>query len=459
MDVNGRASLSTMASPVPQLFDGGKKIGKYVIGPKIGSGAFSVVKLAYDTEFNRQVAVKIISKEELKKNNKGELIRREVQIHHNLTHPFIVRMYEVFQTPNNVYIVLEFIHGCDLLDAIIASHGLHPDVARSFLQHIVVALLYTHSFGIAHRDLKPENILIGSESPRIARLTDFGLAKAVGQGHGEEIMHSICGTVDYIAPEVLRQQGYDGRRADLWSLGVLLYAMLANSAPFFHPDVAEMYRRIARGAYSMHRKIPRDAADLISRLILVNPDDRLSLRDVLHHPFFTTNFAGSTAAAVLVTTPPSEPPQVALENAEHAPGLTSPTTSGDAASGASREDGMSVQSSAAAAATTTGAITAADGGHKGAVRAILQGVTLANCRDRLVTALRGIGVNVKVKREEPLLIAMYTEQPRYVAVVMEIAPTSDESLRMMILHRGGDPETFDFLCAAIRETFRREIMC
>ena len=204
-----------MEPPSPQL-------GPYVLTKYLGQGTTGKVKLAINTENQQQVAIKIISKESFQERpNLQSKIQREIALMRLVDHPHLLKLVDVLESPRHLYIVLEYAESGELFDYLVQRNSLDPDTAMGFFRQIIYGLEYLHSLGICHRDLKPENILLDSNLN--VKIADFGFARFV-KSH---IAETACGSPHYAAPEVIKGQQYDGRSADVWSCGVILYALLA----------------------------------------------------------------------------------------------------------------------------------------------------------------------------------------------------------------------------------------
>jgi serine/threonine protein kinase len=261
----------------------GKKIGKYELGPTLGSGAFSKVKLATDGETGMKWAIKIIDKEQLAREHLEEQLKREIAIMKALNHPHIVHLREVMQTANHIYMVLEVIKGGELFDRIVECKKFDEDTARRYFQQLVGGVRYCHSQGIAHRDIKPENLLLDEHNN--LKISDFGLSNLQPTNRAG-LLQTVCGTPNYVAPEVLKEKGYDGFKADAWSCGIVLFVMLAGYLPFDDQNQNALFNKIERGDYRMSRHFSEQAKDMISKLIVVDPAKRLSIDQVMQHPWF-----------------------------------------------------------------------------------------------------------------------------------------------------------------------------
>jgi BR serine/threonine kinase len=207
-----------MAVPEPES----EAIGPYAVERVLGAGTSGKVKLARNTATGGLVAIKVVSKAMfVQKPALQTKVRREIALMRVVNHPNILRLIDVLESARHLYMVLEFAEHGELFDYLVAQEFLSEDVGLDFFRQICLAVEYLHSHGICHRDLKPENILLDANH-RI-KLADFGFARWIRR----DIADTSCGSPHYAAPEVIRGVQYDGRRADIWSLGVVLFALLA----------------------------------------------------------------------------------------------------------------------------------------------------------------------------------------------------------------------------------------
>ena len=266
------------------LFIMPKKVGKYEIGKTLGEGTFGKVKRAVNTEDNRVVAIKVLDKDKIQKQNMGSQIKKEISIMKMVKHPHVVELVEVLASKTKIFIVLELVTGGELFDEIVKEGKLCPDDARMYFRQLCEAVQYCHSKGVSHRDLKPENLLLDANGD--LKISDFGLSALV-RGDGEqtraELLHTTCGTPNYVAPEVLADNGYDGPAADTWSCGVILYVLLAGFLPFDEPTMSALFRKIGKADYSYPTWFEADVRDLLDRILVVAPDTRLDLDQILAH--------------------------------------------------------------------------------------------------------------------------------------------------------------------------------
>ncbi|XP_038987686.1 CBL-interacting protein kinase 8-like isoform X8 [Phoenix dactylifera] len=219
-----------------------RKVGKYEVGRTIGAGTFAKVKFAQNTESGESVAMKVLDRATIIKHKMVDQIKREIFIMKLVRHPHVVRLYEVLASRTKIYIILEFITGGELFDKIVHHGKLSEADARRYFQQLVDGVDYCHSKGVYHRDLKPENLLLDSQGN--LKISDFGLSAVSAQG--VSLLHTTCGTPNYVAPEVLSHKGYDGAVADTWSCGVILYVLMAGYLPFDEVDLTTLYNKRIR---------------------------------------------------------------------------------------------------------------------------------------------------------------------------------------------------------------------
>lgn len=258
----------------------GKSIGNYVLGRALGFGTTGRVHLAMNSVTKAAAAVKIIKKRpslDLKK------LQREISILRLLDHQYITKLYDVFESKNHIYMVMELVDGGELFDHIIRNKRLNRYDTLKVLSQVVKATIYFHCHGIVHRDLKPENILLNSNGD--IKIADFGFATARRDG----MLRTSCGSPHYACPEICASTCYDGIKADAWSLGVLLFVLITGDFPFNDQNYGALFHRIQTGQYTIPSYVPDDIADLITKLLSVEPDDRLSVSEIPNHPCFSTN--------------------------------------------------------------------------------------------------------------------------------------------------------------------------
>ncbi|KAJ8753147.1 hypothetical protein K2173_017714 [Erythroxylum novogranatense] len=261
------------------------RVGKYELGRTIGQGTFSKVKFAQNTETGEDVAIKILAKTTILKHKMVDQIKREISIMKIVRHPNIVRLHEVLSSKTKVYIVLEFVTGGELFDRIVQGR-LPENEARRYFQQLIDAVSHCHSKGVYHRDLKPENLLLDANEN--LKVSDFGLSALPQQGVG--LLHTTCGTPNYVAPEVLGHQGYDGAAADVWSCGVILYVLMAGYLPFEETDLPTLYQKINASQYACPFWFSSGAKALIDKILDPNPKTRIKIERIKRDSWFCKNY-------------------------------------------------------------------------------------------------------------------------------------------------------------------------
>ncbi|KAI0352375.1 Pkinase-domain-containing protein [Trametes cingulata] len=291
----------TTSSPAPDGPQRGgkdsdpKMIGLWKVGRTIGKGSSGRVRLARHTKMGQYAAVKIVSKTALL-NSRMSLsslgdeaerilhsIEREIVIMKLIDHPNIMRLYDVWETSTELYLILEYVEGGELFDYLCTKGRLPPAEALSFFQQIITAIDYCHRFNIAHRDLKPENLLLAAD--RTIKVADFGMA--IWQSAGN-MLQTACGSPHYAAPEVIAGHAYDGTASDVWSCGVILYALLAGRLPFDDEDLPTLLEKVKIGKFTMPSDVPPRAQDLIRRMLTKDVRRRITVPEILRHPFYTS---------------------------------------------------------------------------------------------------------------------------------------------------------------------------
>ena len=263
-------------------------LDQYEIENRLGKGKFGLVKLAKHKETGRQVAIKIMAKKTMN-NQDLELAKTEIDILKVSQHPNIIKLYDVYDTADYIYIVMEYCSGGDLFGYLEKRGFKLPEPrACEIIHKLAMAIFYIHSYGIVHRDLKPENILMTDQTDKAdIRLLDFGLGKIVGP---TDKCNEPYGTLSYVAPEVLKEKPYD-KSVDLWSLGIITYLMLCGFLPF---DDETSEREIARQTIQdpvpypsqIWGKISKEARRFVDGLLRKNPSERMTIKQVLEHEWF-----------------------------------------------------------------------------------------------------------------------------------------------------------------------------
>ncbi|KAJ6591667.1 kinase-like domain-containing protein [Mycena vulgaris] len=273
--------------------DDPKRIGMWKIGRTIGTGSSGRVRVARNSKTGQYAAIKIVSKTVLDSTRSlnhlvddaehNQLaLEREIVVMKLIDHPNIMRLYDVWETSTELYLILEYIKGGELFEYLCKKGRLSTEEALGYFQQIIAAIDYCHQFNIAHRDLKPENILLDEDFN--VKIADFGMAAWQANG----MLNTSCGSPHYAAPEIVSAKAYHGSAADIWSCGIILHALLAGRLPFDDDDLGILLEKVKGGAFDMPDDIDPLAQDLIQRMLTANVEDRITMPDLLVHPFFTS---------------------------------------------------------------------------------------------------------------------------------------------------------------------------
>ena len=208
-------------------------------------------------------------------------LQREIIVMKLIEHPNVMRLYDVWDLPDEIYLILEYVQGGELFDYLCEKGRLPVPEALSYFQQIIHAVDYCHRFNIAHRDLKPENILLDAELN--VKIADFGMAIF----QSDSMLRTSCGSPHYAAPEVVSGGVYDGTKADIWSCGIILHALLVGRLPFDDEDCGALLDKVGQGKFDMPRDIPPLAQDLLRRMLTKNVKGRITMKQIQAHPFFT----------------------------------------------------------------------------------------------------------------------------------------------------------------------------
>ena len=255
-------------------------IGNYEIIKTIGEGTFGKVKLAKNIPSNELVAIKVLEKTKINDNEDLSCIKNEIKFLKKLNHPNIISLYEIIETKTHYFIVMEYAEK-DLFSYIVSNHFLNESEASYFYIQILFVIEYIHNNHIVHRDLKPENILLTNNNS-LLKIIDFGLANKYEENN---LLDTQCGSLCYSAPEMILGKKYNGIDIDIWSSGIILFAMVSGFLPFDDDNEENIYRKVVEGKYCLPEKLSDNCKDLINKILVVEPENRIKINDIKKHPF------------------------------------------------------------------------------------------------------------------------------------------------------------------------------
>ena len=314
-------------------------ISKYEIGKEIGSGSFGTVNLAHDRNTGEKVAVKCISKTKLQRSNMGSQVKKEIMAMKKLHHPNIVRIHEVLMSNSHLYLVLEYAAGGELFSIIARQGKLSEHVSKKYFSQIMEAVRYCHNLYVCHRDIKPENILLAADDS--VKIADFGFASIMEPEEGSQYelldeerrprlssieensdnlstikplrdfnpdtnpslppkpqkfknlpskimqkMSTMCGTTQYMAPEIVSRDSYRGDKVDIWSCGIVLFVLVTGYLPFDSQHPETVMQKIKTRSFTIPPFVSELTRDLIDKMLTLNPLFRPGARTILNHKWF-----------------------------------------------------------------------------------------------------------------------------------------------------------------------------
>ncbi|KAK2760265.1 hypothetical protein FQN54_002333 [Arachnomyces sp. PD_36] len=326
---NSAISTTSTASGKPRRKT---HVGPWQLGRTLGKGSTGRVRLAKHAVTGQSAAIKIVSKKSaamvqsesiaaMDKNPRSSFvgtpgthvmpsgIEREVVIMKLIEHPNVINLYDVWENRGELYLVLEHVGGGELFDYV-STHGALPEeeAVRLFRQ-IIAGLSYCHRFNICHRDLKPENILLDTNGN--IKLADFGMAALQPAGHW---LNTSCGSPHYASPEIIYGRRYRGDKADIWSCGIILFAMLTGFLPFDGGDLTRTLQLVKKGEYSIPPWLTTEAVDLIQRILQKRPEDRISMKAIWAHPLLKKYEILHHAMTPVGADPPGPPPPLSPDD-------------------------------------------------------------------------------------------------------------------------------------------------
>ncbi|WAQ85410.1 hypothetical protein PtA15_6A38 [Puccinia triticina] len=271
-----------------------RRVGPWKLGKTIGKGFSGRVKIAKHTVTGHPAAVKIVPRH-LIPNSRMSInqagahadkrllgIEREIVIMKLIDHPNVMRLYDVYENSHEIYLVMEFVEGGELFEFLVSRGRLSEDEALNYFQQIIRGVDYCHRFNICHRDLKPENLLL--DKANNIKIADFGMAAWEASG---KLLETSCGSPHYASPEIVAGINYHGSSSDIWSCGVILFALLTGRLPFDDENVSDLLTKVRIGVFNMPADISPAVQDLIRRMLIVDPTKRLTMEEIQSHPWFT----------------------------------------------------------------------------------------------------------------------------------------------------------------------------
>ncbi len=284
--------------PVPETvlrgLESEPKISDFTLLKELGAGSFGRVLLVQHKITQAKYAIKAIDKRNKANIQEKPYFRREIEIMYRVHHPNVVKLFGHFEDNNYCYFIMEYIAGGNIYALVPRSRSISTQQKVSIMKDVISAVYFLHHMHpkIVHRDIKPENVLL--DKGTIAKLTDFGWSNYM---QGDIKRTTVCGTPVYLAPEIINNQGHD-EHVDIWCIGVLLFELMAGFSPWQGEDVQTIRYNISRLKIRWPRDMDPDAMDLISKILKYNPEERLSLRQIITHPFFTKYFPNASSCLI-----------------------------------------------------------------------------------------------------------------------------------------------------------------
>lgn len=258
-----------------------KMLGQFILGEKLGQGAFGFVRLGKDSYTGERVAIKELEKERITKKADKIRIEREIKILKSIRHNNIIQLFSVIQTPVHIFFIMEYASGRELFEYISSKQRLNEYEACRLFQQIISGIDYLHKLRIIHRDIKPENLLLDSRNN--IKIIDFGLSNLYSKG---DFLSTACGSPCYAAPEMLKGKKYKPNPVDIWASGIVLFAMLCGYLPFEEESNDLLYKKILEGNYIIPHFVSEQGKSMLKRLLSTNPKLRISIKQIKEHKWF-----------------------------------------------------------------------------------------------------------------------------------------------------------------------------
>ena len=255
-------------------------INNYIIKQTLGKGTFGKVKLTIYIPTQEKVAIKILEKSKMTEKDDFVRVAREIEITQPLSHINVIQINDIFEDKDCFYIVMEYCEEGELFNYIVKNRRLSDDEASYFFYQIINGLEYIHSLGVVHRDLKPENLLLGKDN--VIKIIDFGLSNYFNK----KLLSTPCGSPCYASPEMVSGNKYNGFRIDVWSTGIILYAMLCGYLPFEGKNNDALFKIILECKVDYPRCLSGASRDLMRKILVTNPEKRITIKEIKQHTFY-----------------------------------------------------------------------------------------------------------------------------------------------------------------------------
>ena len=259
------------------------KIGNYQIKQTLGEGTFGKVKLGIYIPTNEKVAIKVIEKDRMTDKDDAVRLKREFDMLSKFNHPNVILVTEIFESSDSYYSVMEYCEKGELFNYIVDKKRLSENESAFFYYQIIQGLEYIHSLGIVHRDLKPENLLLSKE--HLLKIIDFGLSNYFTKGQ-QELLSTPCGSPCYASPEMVGGKKYDGMKIDVWSTGIILFAMLCGYLPFEDKNNDVLFDKILECKVDFPDFLSDEPKDLINQILVVDPEKRITIEGIKKHKYY-----------------------------------------------------------------------------------------------------------------------------------------------------------------------------
>jgi serine/threonine protein kinase len=256
-------------------------VGEYAMGEDIGHGTFSKVRMGVHKLTGEKVAIKVIKKANLLEADDLIRVKREIDILNNLKHVNIIRAFNIREDEYRYYIMMEYCGGGELFNYIVKHKRLDEETCAFFFYQLINGLEVIHKYNIAHRDLKPENVLLTDN--KLLKIIDFGLSNSYKDGN---LLSTPCGSPCYASPEMVAGKEYNGFMIDIWSSGIVLYAMVCGFLPFEDVDNESLFAKILACKVHYPTFMPANVKDILKKMLVTDPEVRIKIHEIKQHPFY-----------------------------------------------------------------------------------------------------------------------------------------------------------------------------